>query len=109
MCDLMFQDQQKDCKKCVYFKNHDTFRYFGVCGNKTRLLITAPSMEVCDDYQETSLEDLKEVLLKKGWIRCLSCNKALYTVEDLVEHLEGELGFDLYSDIVASEESPVAG
>lgn len=104
----MPRNMENDCRKCAYFQNHDTYRYFGFCADKNELKVTTQAMEVCDGYKEISLEDLKRFLLRKGWIRCLSCNKTLYTVEELVEHLEGELGSDLFSDVVASEEAPTA-
>lgn len=104
----MMRKMENDCRNCVHFQHHDVYRYFGVCVKKNELKLTTPAMEVCNEYQEISLEDLKRTLLRKGWIRCLSCNKTLYAVEELEEHIEDELGFDLYSDIVASEEAPVA-
>jgi len=104
----MPRNMEKNCRKCVHLQHHDTYRYFGVCVEKNELKVTTPAMEVCDGYHEIRLEDLKKILLKKGWIRCLSCNKTLFTVEELIEHLEDELGFDPYSDTVASEEAPTA-
>jgi hypothetical protein len=104
----MSLNKGKDCRKCVYFKSHDTYEYFGLCIEKNELQVKTPSMEACHEYKEVGIDDLKNVLFRRGWIHCLSCNKAIYTVEELVEHLEDELGLDLYSDVVASEEAPTA-
>lgn len=104
----MSLDEEKDCRKCVFFRLHDTHEYFGVCSDKNELKIKTQSMSVCDKYDEVDLEDLKRVLLRRGWLRCLSCNKAIFTVDELSEHVGDELGGDLYSDVVASEEAPPA-
>jgi hypothetical protein len=100
--------EERDCGKCVYFHPHDTYEYLGLCVDKNELVVKTPSMEACDEYKEVSLKDLKRALASRGWLRCLSCNMAIYTVEELVMHLEDELGVDCFSDIVASEEAPSA-
>lgn len=105
---LMSSKKEEDCRKCRFFRPHDTYNYFGFCVDKNELKIQTLDKEVCDDYKEVSLEDLKGILLRRGWLFCLSCKKALYTVEELVEHINDELKSDLFSDIVASEEVPAA-
>jgi hypothetical protein len=65
-------------------------------------------METCDEFKEVNLEDLRNIIRSKGWLYCNTCRKAIYTVEELIEHIEDELGAALFSDVVASEEAPTA-
>ena len=92
----------------MFFRPHDTYEYFGLCTDENKLKIKKPYMETCDKYREVELEYLKKVLLWKGWLHCLTCNKAIYSVEELFQHLDDELGPYVFSEIVASEEAPIA-
>jgi hypothetical protein len=71
-------------------------------------MIKSPAQGVCEAFEEVSLEGCLSVLSLRGWLRCRSCNRALFTVEELMEHLDDEVGGEVFSDTVASEEAPTA-
>lgn len=85
---------------------HDTFEYMGLCNERNELVLSTPQTVICENYREVTLDELKKALEERGWLHCVSCNKALYTIEELEEHLSDILVPETYSDIVASEESP---
>jgi hypothetical protein len=71
-------------------------------------MIKSPAKGVCEAFEAVNLEGRLRVLLLRGWLRCRSCNRVLFTVEELREHLDDEIGGEVFSDIVASEEAPTA-
>ena len=97
-----------DCGRCRRFQPHDTFTFFGVCTRANELMIMSPAKGACEAFEEGSLEGRLRVLSLRGWLRCRSCNRALFTVEELRDHLDDEVGSEVFSDIVASEEAPTA-
>jgi hypothetical protein len=97
-----------DCRKCLRFQPHDTFEFFGLCTHTNELKIKYPAKSNCEAFKEISLEGRLRVLSLRGWLRCRSCNRVLFTVEELREHLDDEIGGEVFSDIVASEEAPAA-
>ena len=97
-----------DCRKCLRFQPHDTFTFFGLCKHTNELMIKSPAKDVCEAFEAVSLEGRIRVLSLRGWLRCRSCNRVLFTVEELREHLDDEIGDQVFSDTVASEEAPTA-
>lgn len=73
------------------------------------LTIKSPVKSVCEEFKEDELEDRLQVLSLRGWLRCHSCNIALFTIMELREHLNHEVRGEVFSDTVASEEAPTAG
>lgn len=96
------------CGRCVLFQPHDTFTFLGFCKHTNELMIKSPAKGVCEAFEEVSLDDSLSVLSLRGWLRCRSCNRALFTVEELRDHLDDEVGGEVFSDDVASEEAPSA-
>ncbi len=104
----MSEKHVSDCKRCLLFRPHDAYEYLGLCIHKNELIVLKPDMKACKDFKEFTLDELKKVLIEKGWLRCISCKKPIHTVEELGEHIEEMLRLELHSDVVASEESPAA-
>lgn len=71
-------------------------------------MIKSLAKNVCEAFEEVSLEGCLSVLSLRGWLRCRSCNRAIFTVEELRDHLDDEVGGEVFSDNVASEEAPTA-
>jgi hypothetical protein len=71
-------------------------------------MIKSPAKGVCEEFKEVNLEGCLRVLSLRGWLRCRSCNRAIFTVEELRDHLDDEMGGEVFSDNVASEEAPAA-
>jgi hypothetical protein len=71
-------------------------------------MIKSPAKGVCEEFKEVNLEGRLRVLSLRGWLRCRSCNRAIFTVEELRDHLDDEMGGEVFSDNVASEEAPAA-
>lgn len=99
---------EQTCGNCACFKPHDTYKYLAVCVATDKLMVKKPSTGGCAAFKEVSYEDLRKALLTRGWLYCVSCDKPLFTVEELAEHLEHELGSDLFCDVAAREEAPPA-
>lgn len=97
-----------NCKRCMLFRSHDAYEYLGLCIHKNELIVLTPGMKTCENFKEATLNELKKTLMKRGWLHCASCNKVIYTVEELEQHIDCILVSELYSDIVASEEAPAA-
>jgi hypothetical protein len=97
-----------DCGKCLRFQPHDTYAFFGLCKRTNELKIKSPVKGNCDEFEGVSLEARQSVLSLRGWLRCRSCNRVIFTVEELREHLDDEVRGEVFSDTVASEEAPTA-
>ena len=106
MLSLLESENDLNCEKCVSFIPHDTFEYMGLCDKRTELVISGKQTSMCENFKEVTLEELKKTLEEKGWLYCVSCKEALYTLEELEEHHRDILAASAYADIVASEESP---
>jgi hypothetical protein len=104
----MGSNTKGDCGKCLSFQPHDTFAFFGLCKHTNELRIKSPAKGNCEEFEEVSLEGRLRVLSLRGWLRCRSCNTVIFTVEELREHLDDEVGGEVFSDTVASEEAPTA-
>lgn len=104
----MGSNTKDDCGKCLRFQPHDTFAFFGLCTHTNELTINSSAKSVCEEFKEDDLEGRLQALSLRGWLRCRSCNIVLFTVEELRDHLDDEVGVDVFSDIVASEEAPTA-
>ena len=104
----MGSNTKGDCGKCLHFQPHDIFAFFGLCKHTNELIIKSPTKNDCEEFKEISPDGRLQALSLRGWLRCRSCNRVLFTVEELREHLDDEVGGDIFSDIVASEEAPTA-
>lgn len=107
-CHDMGPTTKDDCGKCLRFQPHDVFAFFGLCTHTNELIIKSPTRNDCEEFKEDDLEGRLQALSLRGWLRCRSCNRVLFTVEELREHLDDEVGGEVFSDIVASEEAPTA-
>ena len=97
-----------DCRKCLRFQPHDTFAFFGLHTHINELTVKSSAKSICEKFEENELEGRLEALSLRGWLRCRSCIRALFTVEEMREHLGDGVRVEVFSDIVASEEAPTA-
>lgn len=96
-----------DCRKCVFFKVHDVFDYIGYCSLKNELVIPGPVE--CPHYQEVTRDQLSRIIEEQGWLYCVTCRRAIHSLEELEKYLEKyTIAPEIFSDEVASEESPPA-
>ena len=95
-----------NCKNCIYYKPHSLYG-FGYCEKKGSIVF---GDESCKDVVPAVREDLIKAIEAYGWVYCSECRKALFSVEELDQHLS--LGHTLFNefmeDFVASEEAPGA-
>jgi len=97
------------CGKCLRFQPHDLFAFFGLCTHTNQLTIRSPAKRACEAFEEVPLEAQLQALSRRGWLRCHSCHRVLFTVEEVENHRDDEVGSHVFSDAVASEEAPTAG
>ena len=104
MGELEEKEERVPCGKCVYVRYHDTFEYMGICLIKGELVITTdPS---CEEFVEKSLDEIRKIFEERGGVYCVTCKKYIYSFEEFQEYLKSILETDVFSDDVASEESP---
>lgn len=95
------------CRHCVYFKPHIYFPYIGYCAITREGVYE--KVEVCEKFRKTSLEELREILRREGWVYCVSCRKTIVDEKELVEHMEKHVvAVDVVIDEAVAEEAPLA-
>lgn len=62
----------------------------------------------CDDYEELTLDVLREKLHADGWLYCVDCRTPIFYIEELEKHIGHIVTLSIHSDSVASEEAPPA-
>ncbi len=97
------------CGRCRHYQPHDLFAFVGFCAHTHDLVIKAAARDVCDAFEEPSVASHRRVLLQQGWLRCHSCHRVLFTIEELLAHQDDAVSDTVFSDTVAAEEAPTAG
>ncbi len=97
------------CGRCRHYHPHDLFAFIGLCAHTHDLVIKAAARDGCDAFEEPSVESHRRVLRRQGWLRCYSCHRVLFAIEELLAHQDDAVGGSVFSDTVAAEEAPTAG
>jgi len=74
------------CLRCVYFKPNSILPYVGYCEVKGRVESAPEHLTPCGDFKEASIDELKAVLRKDGWVYCVTCASTITSEEELLEH-----------------------
>ncbi len=98
----------EDCKNCVFFRLHGTFEYLGYCVKSGELLVLSGERKPCSNFKKVTFEDLENIISSGGSLYCITCGVYIHTVEELKSHLEKHIVVGSFSDMVASEEAPIA-
>ncbi|MGB9827260.1 hypothetical protein IMZ38_01215 [Thermosphaera chiliense] len=74
------------CLRCVYFKPNSILPYIGYCEARRRAESAIEHGAPCGDFREATIDELKAVLEKEGWLYCLTCASTITSEEELLEH-----------------------
>lgn len=67
------------------------------------------NVEVCSSFRKSSIDELKEILKREGWIYCISCRKVILSEEELENHLKEHIVVSgIVMDEAIAEEAPTA-
>ena len=100
------RNEKSRCVQCNHLTLHDVYEYLGLCVRNGDLMIV--SSEACKDFEELRRERIEEAIQKRGWAHCVSCNRPIYSIEELKAHRCPLIRPEVYVDEVAWEEAPCA-
>ena len=84
------------------------FSEYGYCVRLGRI-VSPRSGETCENYRVVSVEELKNILKKQGYLYCVTCKQYLFTEEELEDHIKHHTVIaGLVRDEGAPEEIPSA-
>jgi|Deesub1362B_J571_1020462.scaffolds.fasta_scaffold00003_416 hypothetical protein len=94
------------CIDCRYIELHDIYRYMGYCEVKYELMMVYRT--TCNHFSPIDRGELWETLETGGWLYCIDCGEVIFFTDELKLHLDHRVRNKLFSDIIATEESPAA-
>jgi thioredoxin-related protein len=99
---------RKSCIHCIYFKPNVHYPYLGLCVLKIEQGSTVETVEVCENFKEASLDELKQTLKSQGWLYCITCRKTITDEEELESHVKNHVVVSgVVIDEAISEEAPL--
>jgi hypothetical protein len=96
------------CAACAHYVPHPQYRYIGYCDEMGSVVLGDQAQ--CDKFALTAEDQLRAALELRGWIYCLDCRRAIFDLDEALEHARGGelLSSRFMFDEVAREEVSTA-